>query len=588
MVRIKQRHPMQSKSNIHDSNRHVDNRSSSYTYNTTNGIESPITPPPPPPFLSALSSPPFWSCDSAVRLATLFLPVTKIPYHHHRHQKESSSVYSGLPWLKNQANQLGQGMMDAAMGRRRWSDDARIFGFDEEQQQQQEEDEEDRPLAVAHRDLFSIHPDGILTLHRCCMTETLVRTREHGRAVERLELVTKQSDVAEWHVARYPDWAQVKQPLLLVKTISSSSKNSTTTTAAAAAHGWLSCAEITTYDINNMEQQPIWMTPGFSMHVFSGGDKKVVEEQLNEGMIPETTILDFKRDIPEPYNIRVNRVGKTSIAIASKEGRIEGEALDNALNELKGRSCEHPYSVHFVNIGYQDNLSSAMKTSFSPSTPTQYLGTSPGMRLSSSGDAPATTTSVDHQSPLSFEDAQLIHLGAEDATTATTYSPQAKRHNDTTMEEEEEAEEITFFSPDGDNEIASPHDSITGSTCSNEQQQPPHSDNDSSWWYIYIHHLLPCFWIFIIIVNTQELFRMITHITHMHDFLSFFDMTHQNETLDLHTHYYFLFPFALSVWFNHDRLWLLYSLLLLIFLIIPLFTMLLQCKMWITIMIGSW
>lgn len=345
MVRIKQRHPMQPKNNInnYDSNRHVDNRASSYTYNNNNntGIESPITPPP-PPSLSALSSTP----DSAVRLATLFLPVTKIPYHHH-HQKESSPVYSssGLPWLKNQANQLGQGMMDAAMGRRRWSDDARIFGFDEEQQQQQEDgDEEDRPLAVAHRDLFSIHPDGILTLHRCCMTETLVRTREHGRTVERLELVTKQSDVAEWHVARYPDWAQVKQPLVLVKTTSSSSK---TTTAATTAHGWLSCAEITTYDINNMEQPPIWMTPGFTMHVFSGGDKEV-KEQLKEGTIPETKVLDFKRDIPEPYNIRVNRVGKTSIAIASKEGRIEGEALDNALSELKGRSyVHHQYSVHY-------------------------------------------------------------------------------------------------------------------------------------------------------------------------------------------------------------------------------------------------
>lgn len=453
MVRIKQRHPMQS--NNHDSN-----RASSYTYNNNNnnnntGIESPITP---PPFLSALSSTP----DTAVRLATLFLPVTKIPYHHHR-QKESSS---GLPWLKNQASQLGQGMMDAATGRRRWSDDARIFGFDEEQQQQQEE--EDRPLAVAHRDLFSIHPDGILTLHRCCMTETLVRTREHGRAVERLELVTKQSDVAEWHVARYPDWAQVKQPLVLVKTTPSSSKITTAATTTAAGHGWLSCAEITTYDINNMEQPPIWMTPGFTMHIFSGGDKEV-KEQFKEGMIPETKILDFKRDIPEPYNIRVNRVGKTSIAIASKEGRIEGEALDNALSELKGRSYCTPL-LFIINIGYQDNLSSAMKTSFSPSTPTQYLGTSPGMRLSSSGggDAP---TSVDRQSPLSFEDAQLIHLGAEDAT----YSPQAKRHND--MEEPEE--EITFFSPDGDNEIASPHDSITGSS-SNEPPPPPHSDNDSS------------------------------------------------------------------------------------------------------------
>lgn len=129
-------------------------------------------------------------------------------------------------------------------------------------------------------------------------------------------------------------------------------------------------------------------------------------------------------------------------------------------------------TLFIINIGYQDNLSSAMKTSFSPSTPTQYLGTSPGMRLASSGgDAPAAT-SVDRQSPLSFEDAQLIHLGAEDAT-STTYSPQAKRHND--MEEPEE--EITFFSPDGDNEIASPHDSITGSS-SNEP--PLHSDNDSS------------------------------------------------------------------------------------------------------------
>lgn len=316
MVRIKQRHPIQPSKNynIHDSNRYmplsssIDNHPS--TYNTS--IESPITP---PPFLSALSSTPYLSDDS-VRLATLFLPVTKTPYHsqqqQQQQQKESSSAYS-IPWLRNQAT----GMMDAAIGRRRWSDDARIFGFDEEQQQE----DEDRPLAVAYRDLFSIHPDGILTLHRCCMTETLVRTREHGRAVERLELVTKESDVAEWHVARYPDWAQVKQSL---------AHSSTTTNSK---HGWLSCAEITTYDINQMEQ-PMWMTPGFNMHVFTGDN---VEEQLKEGNLPETQVLDFKRDMPEPYNIRVNRVGKTSIAIASKEGRIQDEALDNALNELKGK-----------------------------------------------------------------------------------------------------------------------------------------------------------------------------------------------------------------------------------------------------------
>ena len=327
MVRIKQRHPMQSKNN-NDSNRHVppssiDNRSTTTTtaipYRNT-GVESPITS---PPFLSALSSTPYLDDDS-VRLATLFLPVTKIPYHHDRNQqKGSSSPYSssGLPWLKNQANQLGQmlptGMMDAAIGRRRWSDDARIFGFDEEQQQE----EEDRPLAMAHRDLFSIHPDGILTLHRCCMTETLVQTREHGRAVERLELITKESDVAEWHVARYPNWDQVKQSL---------EKASSSTTVSK--HGWLSCAEIATYDNSSLEQ-PIWMAPGFSMHVFTGD---AIGEQLNQGTIPPTQVLDFKRDMPEPYNIRVNRVGKTSVAIASKEGRVEGEALDNALNELKG------------------------------------------------------------------------------------------------------------------------------------------------------------------------------------------------------------------------------------------------------------
>ncbi|KAI7885502.1 hypothetical protein K492DRAFT_234049 [Lichtheimia hyalospora FSU 10163] len=432
MVRIKQRHPMQSKNN--DSNRHVplnslDNRSSTTTtipYSNT-GVEPPITP---PPFLSALSSTPYLNDDS-VRLATLFLPVTKIPYHHDQKQQEgSSSPYSssGLPWLKNQANQLGHmlptGMMDAAVGRRRWSDDARIFGFDEEQQQE----EEDRPLAVAHRDLLSVHPDGILTLHRCCMTETLVQTREHGRAVERLELITKESDVAEWHVARYPNWNQVKEPM----------DKASSSSITVSKHGWLSCAEIATYDNSSLEQ-PIWMTPGFSMHVFTGG---TIEEQLNQGTVPQTQALDFKRDMPEPYNIRVNRVGKTSVAVASKEGRVEDEALDNALNELK------------------DNLSSAMKTSFSPSTPTQYLGTSPIMRLSSSADA----QSVDRESPLSFEDAQLISLGAEDVT----YSPQRTRHNDIN-----ESEEVIFFSPDGDNEIASPHDSIA-----DDQPNKPDDDNE--------------------------------------------------------------------------------------------------------------
>lgn len=115
--------------------------------------------------------------------------------------------------------------------------------------------------------------------------------------------------------------------------------------------------------------------------------------------------------------------------------------------------------LFILNICVIDNLSSAMKTSFSPSTPTQYLGASPVMRLSSSGDV---QSSIERASPLSFEDAHLIHLGAEDAT----WSPQQNtRPNDTN-----ESDQVTFFSPDGDNEIASPHDSMTGF----------HSDNDSS------------------------------------------------------------------------------------------------------------
>ncbi|KAI8142845.1 hypothetical protein BJV82DRAFT_713945 [Fennellomyces sp. T-0311] len=328
------------------------------------------------------------SVSRGAKLATHFLPVSKTPYLLIGTIPEAARQASASSWKAQASNLLqnSKNMVD------RWTSDRdnRMFGFDEEEDRNVADRE---PLSTGYRDIYSVHPRGILTLHRCWLVQTLVKKRESGRVVEKLEMNVKQGDVAEWEVSRKPDWDQVK------------AQQNDDMSTKKRTKGWLSFAEISTCEY----EKQLWMDQHFSFHTYEPPSDE-------DAFVPQARPLILTQDAPEPYASRIDRVGRTA---AAKDGAL----LDDALAEL------------------EENISNAMKSSFSPS-PSGFLSTSANS---------ATRFSFSTLDRLSFEDACLINMGNKISNGETSSTDDSASRMD---------EEV--YSPDGDNEIASPHDSVFG------------------------------------------------------------------------------------------------------------------------------
>ena len=240
------------------------------------------------------------------------------------------------------------------------NNDNRVFGFEEEETTLEDDATKVIGDEIGYQDMYSFHPNGIMTLHRCCIATGIARRRENGRVVERIELSVRQEDIAEWRVARGSDWEEIKLPLENSPTVASSngvkddeaSKNKQLEDTLSSkkkkknggggikanpsnTHAWLSNAEISTYPVTP-DDHNLWSLPQFSFQIYEEQDYKKIQGIFASGKVPSTNRVIIKRDMPEPISRRVGRVNKTMARSAQHE---EDGNLDEALAELEGMRC---------------------------------------------------------------------------------------------------------------------------------------------------------------------------------------------------------------------------------------------------------
>ncbi|KAI7855922.1 hypothetical protein BDC45DRAFT_567880 [Circinella umbellata] len=477
IVRIKQRRPMRH----HDQNSHCNYQQNNFDYNnnwTTSSNNHSI---------STLEHSLNDRQQYRTKLATHLLPMSKTP-----HLLNNSAKRAPLSFWKSHVSNLltnKTSSLSASIGNsttdvtsdsylsydNAWSttsvdqnDNNRMFGFDEEERQEKGHYYDNTRSSVTtntttttvgdgFQDIYSIHPEGILTLHRYWLKQTMVKRRENGRAVEKLELNVKEGDIAEWNVAQKPDWNQVR--------MMKKKKHNRQQQQQHQQTGWLSYAEITTYDSDF--EKPLWdrrYYPHISFHTFieqengmlsgnnttdsendnnkhNGAYNDYAKMYFNSPFVLPTVQLYFTQDVPEPYASRIDRVGRTSAA--SRDGTL---LLDDALAEL------------------EENISNAMTSSFSPSSSAGFLNTPRPNSSSSTSIFSFTTTSsnpsVIAADQVSFEDACLVTVGNEDQEKVNDHDNDTYNNdnNSTTNDNELKVGEQEVCFPDGDNELASPHD----------------------------------------------------------------------------------------------------------------------------------
>ncbi|ORX50916.1 hypothetical protein DM01DRAFT_1337518 [Hesseltinella vesiculosa] len=281
----------------------------------------------------------------------------------------------------------------------------RVFGFDEEQSALEDDLTTTKIINdhTGYQDVYSFHPTGYLTLHRLWITKSLVKKRVQGRLVGKWDLTVREEDVAEWQVARGPQWDQVKPPVQAA----AKEPHCLSTSASAASSGntisWLSHAEIMTYAPT---KPPLWAFSQFSFQVYQGVSSPTTSassksKQPLQPLVPPSQPVVVRADTPEPYASRLTRVGMTNAKARSVDA--DDQYMDDALAEL------------------EENLSTAMQTTFSTSPSPRR-----NMRLSSSAGANSMSNhnglSMDaldeRTASLSFEDAYLISLGGAPAVYA--------------------------------------------------------------------------------------------------------------------------------------------------------------------------
>ncbi|KAI9262001.1 hypothetical protein BY458DRAFT_515538 [Sporodiniella umbellata] len=298
--------------------------------------------------------------------------------------------------------------------------DPLIFGFDEEYEDSVKINDD-----VGSHVLYTFHPSGLLTLHRCWVAKTL-RKRESGK--ERLDLSMKKESMVEWSVARHSDWGQVHRSMETNKAASTKEKK------PHKKPSWLSNAEISTYAL---QEQPLWSQSQFTFQTF---------KVYTPGDLPITETLVMPKEMPEPISSRMNRVKNTNTSV--EQGIME-ENIEDALAEL------------------EDNLSNAMQTSFSLEGSESSI--SPAKWLSTSSSSAPTNRSFNNKNAsVSFEDAYLINMGNGPISQQSqinsliqldnTISPYLEE--DIIRFESDPQSKNDLYLPDGDNESAYPYESV--------------------------------------------------------------------------------------------------------------------------------
>ncbi|KAI8058653.1 uncharacterized protein B0P05DRAFT_559344 [Gilbertella persicaria] len=435
-----------------------------------NGYSHGYYGPTPPHYVSALPrTPPTPSLkEPRAKLRSMF--VTKSPsFVHHKHAHPSDHPFVSM---KQQASHMLSSFHLPYLPQQpqphKSAHETLVFGFDEEYDDAAKMINDE----IGYQDMYSFHPDGVLTLHRCWVAKTVIKKRENGRVLEKLDLSLKEEDVAEWRVARNADWDQVKFNKKKPKQQESLPPKKT----------WLSNAEITTY----MPDEPaLWTYHQFSFQTYHTKDLPSI---LNAGNIPTTDTMIMLKGMPEPVSSRMDRVSKTTTRITNNNAE---ENMEDALAEL------------------EDNISKAMQTSFSPSS--NSLGNSPAANLkwlSSSanaihGSSPSPNQQklyLDKNSSVSFEDAYLIHMGSGPSPEPSSLlgltpiqnqpleEPETSMQHSSLIQFDEDEDEGSVqlkashnvYSPDGDNEVEYPYESVFGELHTRKEEEEEEEENGQS------------------------------------------------------------------------------------------------------------
>lgn len=304
---------------------------------------------PPPIHLNRLQKEP------RAKLTTSFVNASKSPYFVNSDvyktdkdnnnttisiKQQATNMLKHIPYLPQQQQQSQSQSQQPAS-------DTLMFGFDEEY------DDVTKMMndEIGYQDIYTFHPSGILTLHRCWIAKIVVKKRENGRNLEKLDLSLKKESIAEWKVARNSDWDTV-QTMIDDEPLSVQEKKKKSNRKLF----WLSNAEITTYPL---DEPPIWSHRQFLFQTFKSDSLK---KSLKSGVIPTTDTLVMPKEMPEPVSSRIDRVRKTTTRITN--GAVE-ENMDDALAELEGKRYRIYITYPFLINRYRQSIKSNANLFFS-------------------------------------------------------------------------------------------------------------------------------------------------------------------------------------------------------------------------------
>ncbi|CAG8687807.1 1977_t:CDS:2, partial [Dentiscutata heterogama] len=311
-----------------------------------------------------------------------------------------------------------------------------------------------------------------------------------------LDMITSYEDVAEWQLIRDATWAEVKNVIEAPKQCNTENEIAK---RESDKKKWLANAEIVTYTSSKVSlPPPLWATPQFTFQTFLPGYK----DAINKGEVPRSKKIEIRRDI-------VERI-ETSDESDGVNGLMNNEEGIHRNDSRTGKAVLIP-AGKAIGKGTGDisaNLSTAMCTSldFTSSSPTFLAVNNKSRDRMSNGNSNGNTclkiADDTSTTPLSFEDAYHIHIANNIPTMTsakftalnnksnilsefsnnTTFVRQSHSSDTQSTSSSSMASETTysdnsekldygennigekegnfFFSPDGDNEVELPTDSI--------------------------------------------------------------------------------------------------------------------------------
>ncbi|KAF0453413.1 autophagy-related protein 18f isoform x2 [Gigaspora margarita] len=305
-----------------------------------------------------------------------------------------------------------------------------------------------------------------------------------------LDMITSYEDVAEWQLIRDATWTEVKNVIEAPKPCNTENEMAKRENDKKK---WLANAEIVTYTNSKVSlPPPLWATLQFTFQTFLPGYK----DAINKGEVPRSKKVEIRRDIVE----RIETSDESDVF----NGLMKNEKGIHRNDSRTGKAVLIP-AGKAIGKGTGDisaNLSTAMCTSLSSSPTLSAVNIKSRERMSngnSNGHTGSKTVDDTSATPLSFEDAHHIHIAnniptmtstkftalnnknnvlsefsnnttfvqyshssdtqSTSSSSETTYSDNAEKL-DYRENNIDENEGNFFFSPDGDNEVELPTDSI--------------------------------------------------------------------------------------------------------------------------------